>query len=223
LGDPNFRPADKSEFAIDRSARPTRHIKVDGHDIIEEVAPPAAMNDEVWADTLLEGVTAGDSRGKESGFARFAATQPGYQKTGEAGSGPPSTDKTRRTENRDYSNSISPELDQGYEFSEDVGKIDLLMQDYDKPREEFGDIINQGDPSQNETREVTSPNQFDEEDIWSLDILEDFDENRKREWQRDEPTFSGQPHRQREARLADELDNLFDSTDRDDTFSKRGL
>lgn len=220
-GDPNFTPSSKGDFAIDPRGYPKRHRMVAGRIITEELVPrhKDALAD---IDELMAGVSSSDLRGPATGFSRFA----NEQKRGAAGSG--ETDESlRRSRHTDYSNANfggDAPIDQGWETTEDVGESDLLGQPQEgHGREEFGDLL---DDEDNEQSSYSSPNQFDNDDLWSIDILDEFDEDRAYEPQPNKPaTFSGRPHRQREAAveetLVDELDKLFDSDSA--TFNRRGL
>jgi len=213
MGDPNFRPSHKGDFVIDPRGRPKRHFRIYGDKTVytEEIAP-LTKDDSTGIDELMDGITRADLAGRTSSFGNHV-----LQTYGAAGAGTPDRRDLRRQ--NEYGNAGmegSPPTDQGWEFSEDVGESDLFGQPATYPRREYGEFV---DPDESL---VTSPNQFDEEDIWSLDILEEFAENRNREKQDDEPTFSGRPHRQREAALdastAAELEDLFDL----DNFASRG-
>lgn len=218
-GDPNFTPASKGDFAIDPRGYPKRHRMVAGRVITEELRPQ--FKDDVAAiDELMAGVTSSDLRGPSNGFGRHVATN---YREGAAGSGDP--DETiRRSRHNDYSNSDmggDPPIDQGWQSTEDIGEMDLMGGDHDShTREEFGDFL---DDLEEDRPSTTSPNIYDEEDAFSLENYEPFTEDR-RGYQPDAPTFSGRPHRQREAAtddLADELDGLFDTDSA--TFNRRGL
>ena len=226
-GDPNFIPTMKGEFAIDPRGRPKQARMIAGQIIVEDVyAPPSDESNGI--DQLLMGITSSDLRSHGSGFGRFATQRDeerGIQHHGEAGSGPPDTRRFRRTNpTPDYDNGLigGQSLDTGEVVNEEVGDMDLLGEDYEThaPRE-FGDFpADTGDVYREHTK---SPNVYDQEDLWSRDVFEDFEKSRRNKRNPDEPTFSGQPHRQQEASLTKELTDLFDLDIPSDTFSNRGL
>lgn len=214
-GDPNFTPSMKGEFAIDPRGRPKIHRRIHGQLVTEELVPQR-QDDESGISELLAGLSSSDLRGPVSGFGRHVAAN--YSQA-EAGSGDPVNQHRRST---NYSNELmqgGEQLDQGYEFSEDVGESDLYGQPATSPRAEFGDF------AEGDAETIDGPaNSDDEEDIWATDIFDEFADNRH-ERTHDEPTFQARPHRQYEAsvgdKLADDLDNMFDGDS--NTFNRRGL
>lgn len=222
-GDPNFAPTSKGAFAIDPRGYPKRHRMVAGRVITEELIP-RPKDDYEDISELMAGLSSSDLRGPASGFGRHVTAN---YKDSAAGSGDP--DETiRRGRGSNYENGYGgggdPPIDQGWETTEDVGDSDMFGQPQEgHAPEEFGDFLDDiGDETEPSS---LSPNDHDEEDIWDTSNYEPFTENRNRGRQSDDPTFTGRPHRQREAvvsdDLADELDGLFDSDSV--TFNRRGL
>lgn len=227
-GDPNFHPANKGEFAIDPRGYPKLHRMVAGRVVVEEITP-RPKDDYNDISELLAGVSTTDLRGRASGFGRHVVAN---YRDAAAGSGDPD-DRQHRRSNMDYQNDLGGQapLDQGWQTTEDPGEADLFDQPADAhERTEYGDFLQEFDDEEHAApgAEVsfTSPNQFDEEDIWNMDVFDEFDEDRKREFQPDAPTFSGRPHRQMEAMssstddLADELNDMFGGAS---SFTRRGF
>lgn len=211
-------PKDRGEFAIRPGRGPVQYVK-EGKEIKARTVRQPSYEEEL--DMLLVGVP---RTGRPSGFARWAALQPPLEREAAAGAGPYETKPQRSGHGYDATYDVGAGGSDGISevemTSERPGHDDLMGQPATRDRKEYGDLVSDEDLYESRVRQDSSG--LTPDDIWSRDLFEDFDEDRHEEPESvDRPTFSGEPHRQTEASLDDELADVFN--DVGETFRRRGL
>jgi hypothetical protein len=186
--------SDKGELVIRPGIGPRITVK-EGSSFTSYRVKPADLT----IDDCLVGVSEYDLGGRSTGYSRFV------QKTGGAGSGDEVGEYPQRHSNYDVGGYET--IDQGDYINEHPGEIDMLGNPNNGPaRKEY---LDPADSKPDEFRRDQS-GWRDQEDIWSRDLFDTFDEN------------GGEPQERpkRKPALFDDGGTKFTIGS---TFSKRGL